>query len=85
MALDLGELLRLFGEWAELEDLAGKIYQQFRVLSGDTKAVTALSLWADAVRARSLEDEQLHAVRQIIAAGVFRGHHCKRRRRSRPG
>ncbi len=78
VSLDLGALLQLFGEWAELEELAEKTYKRFRLLSADSGAIAALSQWLDAVRAQSLDEEQVDKTRRIIVAGVFSGHRTAR-------
>ncbi len=54
VSLDLCALHRECSEWPELESLAADTYQRFRALSsGDTQALAALSLCADAARART--------------------------------
>ena len=54
VGLDLAALLHLCGELWELETVARETYQQFRVLSGaNVQTLAALSLWVDAVKARS--------------------------------
>ena len=70
VALDLGGLHRLFGEWEALEELAAKTYDRFRKLSGDTEAVVALSLWMDAVRAQSGTAAAMAGARKIVEARV---------------
>ncbi len=54
VGLDLAALLHLCGELYELETIARETYQRFRGLSGaDVQTIAALSLWVDAVKARS--------------------------------
>ncbi len=74
VGLDLGVLLQLFGEWAELRKLAEETYHRFCLLSADTEAIAALSQWVAAVRAQTLDEELVGKTRRIIAARVFTGH-----------
>ncbi len=78
VGLDLAALLHLSGRWPELEDIASETYQRFRLLAADTKAIAALSLWNDAVKARTWDEEKLAQARQIIVAGVAAGRGHKR-------
>ncbi len=56
VGLDLAALLHLCGEVDELEEIALKTFERFRVLSGaDTQTLAALQLWVDAVKARAWE------------------------------
>lgn len=79
VSLDLGELLQIFGDWAELQKLAEKTYKQFQLLSADTEALAALSQWVNAVRAQTLDDELFGRTRLIIASGALSGRCCKTR------
>ncbi|MCP3961163.1 MAG: hypothetical protein GY719_25230 [bacterium] len=73
VGLDLGEILHLAREWGALAELAGETYKRFRVLSGDTEALAALSQWVSAIQAQNLSDEITGKARELIAAGVFKG------------
>ncbi len=54
VGLDLAALHHLCGELYQLEKIARETYQRFRVLSGaNVQTLAALSLWVDAVKARS--------------------------------
>ena len=70
VALDLGQLHALLGEWDKLEPLACATFERFRVLAADTEAIAALSQWADAVKARTLEDEITAKARRLVEARV---------------
>ncbi len=78
VGLDLAALLHLCGDWVELQKIAADTYQRFRLLAADTAAITALSLWNDAVKARQWDEAKLARARRIVAAGV-----CSSRRRER--
>ena len=73
----------LFGEWAELAELAGETYARFEILSaeseaGETEALAALAQWLAAIQAEKLTDEVTGKARELIAAGVSRGAKPKR-------
>ncbi len=81
VSLDLGAVLHIGGEWAELEKLAAETYQRFQVLSGDSGALAALSQWMTAVNAQRLTDEVNEKTRAAIQSGVFKGARKQRRKR----
>ncbi len=88
VSLDLCTLHRDCGEWLALESLAADTCRRFRALSGNTQALTALSLCVDAARARRalsaaagrelLEQAQRNAAaaiagaREVVAARMAR-------------
>ena len=82
LSLDLGALYAVHEEWDKLAPLAVKTFQQFHVLAADTQAIAALSLWADAVKARRLTDEITSAARSQIESRIGPGGCCKKRKRS---
>ena len=77
VSLDLARLYRDLGRWDELLELSLETLQRFRVLSGDTRAVVALGLVVDAVRA------QANVMAVIVAAGdTLRQRHQGARRQA---
>lgn len=82
VGLDLAALRHLCGEWDKLEELAADTFQRFRLLAANTKAIAALSLWNDAVKARKGKEllEKFEEARKVIAAGVFSGRSRKKKR-----
>ena len=80
--LDLGAIYAVHEEWEKLLPLAAEAFQRFRVLSPDTEAIAAVSLWADAVKARTLTDETTSTARLVISARIAPGGCCKLRNRS---
>ncbi len=66
MSLDLATLYHVLGRWEDLEDIAAETFRRFRLLSGNTQAVAALSMCADAVR-RSIADRHAFAEAGIRA------------------
>ena len=82
VSLDLGAIYAEHSEWDKLIPLAVETFQRFRVLAADTEAIAALSLWADAVKARKLTDEITTRARQKIEARIGPGGCCRSRERS---
>lgn len=82
VSLDLGAVYAEHQEWDKLIPLAAEIFKRFRILAADTKAIAALSLWADAVKAQKLTDEITTSARQKIEARIGPGGCCKHRERS---
>lgn len=82
VGLDLAALRHVCGEWDKLEELAADTYGRFRLLAADTKAIAALSLWNDAVKARKGKEllEKFEQARKVIVAGVTSGRSCKKKR-----
>ena len=77
VSLDLARLYRDLGRWDELLELSLETLQRFRVLSGDTRAVVALGLVVDAVRAKA------NVMAVIVAAGdTLRQRHQGARRQA---
>ncbi len=75
VSLDLCLLHQEHGEWPELEVLAADTCRRFRVLSGNTQAVAALSLCVNAAQARlalsATASEELIAQAQRKAAAAL--------------
>ncbi len=82
VSLDLGAIYAEHSEWDKLIPLAEETFKRFRVLAADTEAIAALSLWADAVKARKLTDEVTTRARQKIEARIGPGGCSKSRERS---
>ncbi len=56
VALELSVPLHQEGRWSELEELAADTWKRFRLLSADTQAIAALSVWMDAVQMKKLDE-----------------------------
>ncbi len=52
VSLDIAGILRLYGQWQELEGLAEDTFRRFRELSGDFEAISAIGLWLESAQAR---------------------------------
>ncbi len=72
VGLDLAALHHLCGEWHKVKEVAADTYQWFRLLAADTKAIAALSLWNDAVKAELWEEAKLGKARQTILLRMSR-------------
>ncbi len=72
VSLDLAALYRLWGQWEELETLAKDTFRRFRELSGDFEAISALSLWLDAVRARKGATAAIKTAQRTVKARMPR-------------
>ena len=66
VSLDLAQLYRALGRWDELLEISLETLQRFRVLSGDTRAVAALSLIVDAARAKENAEAVIVAARETV-------------------
>ena len=66
--LDLSELYRKEGRWAELAEIASDTFRRFERLSADTEAIAALALWLDAAARCQLEGELIYKVRRQLDA-----------------
>jgi len=66
ISLSLGTILQLSGEWEQLEKLASETYLRLRILTANTEAVAALSLWRNAIRGKSLTESAVEATRGVI-------------------
>ncbi len=72
VSLELAALYRLYGQWEELEALAEDTFRRFRELCGDFEAISALSLWVDAVHAREGAEAAIDAAQKTIQARMPR-------------
>ena len=79
VAIDLGAVQALLGNWTELQKLAAETLRVFQLLSGSTPVYTALSQWLTAIRARSVEEKLYEETRQLLLAKVSSASHGKRR------
>ena len=66
VGLDLSALYHLEGRWDDLKTLAKETFRRFRELSADTEAIASLSLWNDAVMAKTLSDQLILTARKTI-------------------
>ncbi len=72
VSLELAAIYRLWGQWGDLEALAEDTFRRFRELSGDYEAISALSLWLDAVLAREGAEAAIDAAQKTIQARMPR-------------
>ncbi len=72
VSLELAAIYRLWGQWEDLETLAEDTFRRFRELSGDYEAISALSLWLDAVRARKGAAAAIDAAQRTVQARMPR-------------
>lgn len=72
VGLDLAAHYRAAGRWEDLFAVAFDTLQRFRLLSGNTQAVAALSLCVDAARARSGAEAAITAAQKMIATRAAR-------------
>ena len=68
VSLDLAVIHRLCNEWEQLEALAIDTFRLFRELATDFEAISALSLWVDAVEAREGAAAAIDAARKVLEA-----------------
>ena len=68
VSLDLATLYRVDERWEELEDLAADTFGRFRELCADFETITALSLWVEAVQARSGVEAAIATAREVVEA-----------------
>ena len=70
--LDLSGLLYVQGRWAELEVYAREAFERFREVAADEEALAALKLWLEAVEQKTLGNELLNEVREIVITCMVR-------------
>jgi len=83
VALDLGQLYALLGDWERLEPLAQGTFDRFQILAADTGAIAALSQWVDAVKARDVKDEIVARARRLVEKKIGPGG-CSKTRKKGP-
>ena len=83
VGIDYTALLLITGD-DKAHKVAVAVFQQFRELCPDTRAIQAVSSWTDAVVVlKKWEKERFDVARQLVHAQVV-GHCCRRKKAANP-